>query len=152
PTISLWAGHFADSVSFAWLDPGIALALVGLALFLRTRRWMGIANSVACLYLVFFWFWGLNYHRLPLSTKLQPDPSAGQPAAIEAFSRRTASEINRLYPKKESLAYDESLTRAEAANRVRRVVAIIDGTNWNAAQRVKRSWLAGPWMRAAGVD
>jgi Protein of unknown function (DUF3810) len=152
PAISLWAGRFADSVPFAWLDPAIALALVGLALILRKRRWMWIVNAVACLYLVFFWFWGLNYHRQPLSSKLQANPAAGQPAAIEEFSRRAASELNRLYPKKESQAYDESLTRAEAAKRVRRVVAIIDGTNWNAADRIKRSWLAAPWMRAAGVD
>lgn len=152
PVISLWAGRFADSVSFAWLDPAIALALFGLVVLVRKRRWMWLVNSVACLYLIFFWFWGLNYHRQPLSSKLHSDPADGRPEVIEALSRRAASEMNRLYPKKESQAYDESLTRAEAAKRVQRVVAIIDGANWSAAHRIKRSWFAGSWMRAAGVD
>jgi hypothetical protein len=152
PAISLLAGRFADSVSFAWLDPAIVLALVLLGLFVRKRRWMWLANSVAFLYLIFFWFWGINYHRQPLSSKLHADPAADRPEAIEEFAGRAAAEINRLYSKKESQAYDESMTRAEAAKRVRRVVAIIDGTNWSAAHRIKRSWVAGPWMRAAGVD
>ena len=35
---------------------------------------------------------------------------------------------------------------------MRRVVAIIDGSDWSAAGRIKISGSGNPWMRAAGVD
>jgi hypothetical protein len=152
PAISFTAGRVADSVSFAWLDPAILLLIIFLILVIRWRRWAWLWNGAAVLYLVFFWSWGLNYHRQPLSSKLPIDAGQTQAAALDQFARRVAAEMNRLFAGKQSQRYDEVEMQAEAAERVRRVVAIIDGTDWSAAQRLKKSVFASPWMRAAGID
>lgn len=152
PWISEVAGHFADSVPFAWLDAGILAALILLVVVIYKRRWIWAVNVAACLYLIFFWSWGLNYHRPGLASKLQTDARRATPESIEEFAKRAASEMNRLYEQKDRQGYDETGTRAEAVQRVRRVVAIIDGSDWSAAGRVKTSVLGNPWMRAAGVD
>jgi hypothetical protein len=152
PGLSLLAGRFADSVSFAWLDVGIPAAVVLLVLLVRKRRWAGVVNIAAAGYLVFFWSWGLNYHRPRLAEKLQTDAQRSRPEAMDAFARQAASELNRLYARKEGQAYEESHVRMEAARRVRRVVAIIDGSDWEAAHRIKNSHIGNVWMRAAGID
>lgn len=150
PHLSHIAGRFADAVGFAWLDPMIVIALILLVVFLWKRRWIRLMNIMAVAYLVFFWSWGLNYHRQPLGSKLQVDRARTTPAAIDRFARDAAAELNRLYPQKEPI--DDARVRAEAAARVRRVVEVIDGSNWEAAHRIKISYLAGPWMHAAGID
>jgi hypothetical protein len=150
PGISEAAGHFADSVPFAWLDVGIPATVLILVLLVRKRRWAWLASIVAGAYLVFFWSWGLNYHRLRLDTKLQTDAGRASPASMEQFAKRTAFEVNRLYEK--GHGFDEDQIRMEAARRVRRVVAIIDGSDWPAAHRIKISRIGNAWMRAAGVD
>src|SRR4051812_14284607 len=53
PQISVFAGHFADSVPFAWLDAGILVAVVLLVVIIRKRRWMWLVNVAACVYLIF---------------------------------------------------------------------------------------------------
>ena len=40
----------------------------------------------------------------------------------------------------------------EASSRVRQVVAQIDGTDWEAATRIKHSYPADLWFHAAGID
>jgi hypothetical protein len=152
PLLSHIAGRFADLVSFAWLDPTIVVALIGLVWLIRKRRWVWLINIVAIVYLIFFWLWGLNYHRQQLRSKLQIDAARTNPQAIDQFARHAAAELNRLYRSKQEEPYDEVRTRQEAAERVRRVVAIIDGSNWEAAHRIKISRLADPWMHAAGID
>jgi Protein of unknown function (DUF3810) len=152
PVISLGAGRFADLVGFAWLDPMIVAAVVMLIVLVRNRRWTWLLNILAVSYLIFFWLWGLNYHRQPLSTKLQMDTGRASPQAIDQFTMRAAAELNRLYPEKQRKVYDEGRTLLEAAERVRKVVAVIDGSDWRAAGRIKVSYLANPWMHAAGID
>ena len=152
PGLSFVAGRFADSVPFAWLDVGIPAAVLLLVLLGRKRRWAWLVNIAAAGYLVFFWSWGLNYHRPHLASKLQTDAQRSSPEAMDQFARQAAFELNRLYVKKEAQAYDENRVRMEAAQRVRRVVAIIDGGNWQAAHRIKISHIGNVWMRAAGID
>src|SRR5437870_3866538 len=60
PVISSVAGRFADAVSFAWLDPTVVIAVILLLFCVGKRRWVWLWNSVAFLYLLFFWFWGIN--------------------------------------------------------------------------------------------
>src|SRR5215475_8520479 len=155
PKISYVVGKFADSVPFSWLD--VALPALGLLLVVlgRKRRWGILLNAAAGFYLFFFWTWGLNYHRKPLSSKLQLDSARMQPQGIAEFARHAAAELNRLYSlsaERQNHGYDELETRAEAARRVRRVVAIIDDSDWESAHRIKVSWLVNPWLRTAGVD
>src|SRR5262245_29455601 len=151
PEVSFLAGRFADSVPFAWLDVGIVLGAVLTFVLIRRRKWLWIANIVAVAYLVFFWSWGLNYHRQALQAKLQLDPARMRPEAIPEFASHAVSELDRLYAEKRDAA-DETRTRAEADRRVRRVVSIIDGTDWDSAHRIKISWIGNPWLHAAGID
>lgn len=152
PGISSLAGRFADSVPFAWLDPAIVIGTVLLIVLIRKRRWTWLLNVFSAAYLIFFWGWGLNYHRPPLSTKLQLDSGRSSSAALQEFTRHAAAEMNRLHSLAHTEGYNEDRIRAEAAERVRRVVSIIDNSNWTAAHRIKVSKLANPWMHAAGVD
>jgi hypothetical protein len=152
PAVSHAAGLFADLVGFAWLDPMIVAAVVLLILLVQKRQWVWLANGIALSYLIFFWLWGLNYHRQPLSTKLQMDAGRAGQQSIDQLSRRAAAELNRLYPERQRQVYDEGRTRLEAAERVRKVVAVIDGSDWRAARRIKLSYFANPWMHAAGID
>ena len=73
PIVSHAAGRFADSVSFSWLDVGIPIGVLLLVLLLRKRWWTALLNVAAVLYLIFFWTWGLNYHRESLQSKMQLD-------------------------------------------------------------------------------
>ncbi len=152
PIISVLAEKLADAVSFSWLDVAIPLLLASIILLVRRRQWRGLLNLVAGGYLVFFWSWAINYHRVPLSSKLEVDSAKTRPDAIEKFAAHAAAEVNRLYGEKEKQPYDDNATRAEAVDRVEHVVDIIDGRDWHAAQRIKVSWIGNVWFRAAGVD
>ncbi len=152
PWFSAIAGRFADSISISWVDIGVPATVVLLALFARKRQWGLILNLAAVGYLVFFWSWGLNYHRKPLAGKLHLDTSQTEPSAMETFARRTGGEVNRAYRESQGAPYDENRTREEAFRRVQRVVEVIDGSKWRSAGRIKISWIANPWFHAAGID
>src|SRR5215813_11296913 len=66
PTISRLGGRFADLVPFSWLDLAIPVGSVLLILLLYRKKWLWLVNIVTGLYFIFFWTWGLNYHRQPL--------------------------------------------------------------------------------------
>jgi hypothetical protein len=152
PLLSALAEKVADLVPFAWLDVAIPLGIVCAVLLIPRRRWKLLANLIAALYLLFFWSWGLNYHRAPLASKLQFDSGRTQPGAIEQFAIQAATQINRLYQDRRNLPYDETRIRDEAVRRVEHVVQIIDGSDWQAAHRIKVSRLGDPWFNAAGID
>lgn len=152
PTISTVAGRFADAVSFSWLDVVIPVGLTALVLAVHRHRFHLVANGLAALYLVFFWTWGLNYHRQPLSSKLAADVTRTDGAGIDRFAKEVAERINHLYVEKHGQAYDENRVRTEAVQRVRRVIAVIDRPDWQGSTRIKNSRLANPWLHAAGID
>jgi hypothetical protein len=152
PRISALAGRIADSIAISWLDVGIPVGLCLMLILVRKRSWIWLLNLISASYLIFFWSWGLNYHREPLAFRLDADPSRTDHLAIESFSRRVALEMNRLYGAARARPYNEASTRQEAITRVRRVVEVIDGTDWPSAQKIKTSWMASPWFRAAGID
>ena len=147
PTISALFAPIADAIGIAWLDVLLVVAIVYLILCIWRRRWMAIAVTISIGYLIFFWTWGLNYHREPLLSKLTTSP-----ADMEAFTQSTAGELNSLYPEVRAAGYDEGLIRTTAADRVARVLEKLDGTRWLAPHRVKESFLADPWFRVAGID
>ncbi len=150
--ISTLAGMFADAVPFSWLDIVIPLGLTLLILAMHFKRYILVANAVAALYLIFFWSWGLNYHRQPLVSKLASDATRTDAAGIDRFAREVAARINQLYDEKQKHGFDENRIRAEAVSRVRRVTAVIDESDWNGSNQVKNSLFANPWFHAAGID
>jgi len=152
PRISQMAGRFADLVTFSWLDLLIPAAAVLLVSLIRRRRWWIILNATSVFYLIFFWTWGLNYHRKPLNSKLQMDSTRMQPQAMTEFATHAVAELNRLYGEKQKATYDEARTREEAVRRVQRVVALIDRTDWDGPRRIKISKVGNPWLHAAGID
>jgi hypothetical protein len=147
PAISFVFGRVADAIPFAWLDILVVAAVLYIGICLRRQQWFAISTAVATAYLIFYWSWGLNYHRLPLTAKLTI-----QPADMDTFIATTARELNSLYPVVAGTPYNEVDVRNLAAGRTARVVEKLDGTMWLAARRVKVSWLANPWFRFAGVD
>ena len=152
PTISRVARIFADAASFAWLDVIIPIGLTLLVVAVRRRKFYFLANAVAVLYLIFFFTWGLNYHREPLISKIPYDAQRTDNAAIETFAKEIAEQINRLYVEKQREPVDDRRVREEAVERVRRVAAVIDGAKWQGSSRIKNSLLANPWFHAAGID
>jgi hypothetical protein len=152
PIISTTAEKLADSTPFSWLDVAIPLAIILVMWLIYQRLWKLLLNIIAIGYLIFFWSWGLNYHRQPLVSKLPMDVEKTKPDAIGNFTLHAAAEIYRLYAEKQKLPYNEEETREEARLRVRYVVGVIDGTDWEAPHRIKISWIADSWFHAAGVD
>jgi hypothetical protein len=152
PIISGAAEKIADSVSFSWFDLAVPIGLVLALWFIYRRRWKLLVNLIATVYLIFFWSWGLNYHREPLASKLPVDSDKTKPSAIETFTKQAASQINRLYTEKQKLPYKETEAREEARLRVEHVIRIIDGSDWEAPYRIKISRIGDPWFHAAGID
>jgi hypothetical protein len=152
PVISGIAEKVVDSISFSWLDLALPACIFCAVWLVRQRRWKVLLNLVAALYLIFFWSWGLNYHRQPLASKLPVDSARTRADGIDRFTGHAAAEINRLYPEKQASPYDEAGTIEEAGLRVRHVIKVIDGSDWEAPQRIKVSVIAEPWFHAAGID
>jgi Protein of unknown function (DUF3810) len=152
PIISEAAEKVADAISLSWLDLAVPIGAVTTLWLIYRWRWKLLVNLIAAVYLIFFWSWGLNYHREPLVSKLPIDRDKTEPGAIETFTKHTAAEINRLYTEKQKLPYDEEETREEARLRVKRIIQVIDGSDWEAPRRIKISAIADPWFHAAGID
>ena len=151
PKISALFRILADNVPFAWIDAVVSTAVLFVIYSLIRRRWLNLIIGVSIGYLLFFWSWGVNYHRVPLATKLVIDPASNTPEAIRAFSIAVAHEINATYLIQKT-PYDDSAIQREVANRVAFVVERLDGVSWLAPSRPKTSILFNRWMRVAGID
>ena len=162
PGISFVFGRVADALPFSWLDLLAASGIALIAVSVWKKRFRLLCSIAAASYLLFFWSWGINYHRMPLESRLPFDTNRTTAEHIHRLARRAASEMNRLYTVNAGVSGDEdgvrqyragiSFVREEAAQRVARVVAVIDGRSWQAASRIKTSVLANPWFRIAGID
>lgn len=152
PQISGAFAPVVNAVPFSWLDVVIVagIAAATLAVF---RRKLGLVISIVAFgYLFFFWSWGLNYHRARLDTKLPLDDRSVREQRIEEFAGRAVREINTLYTETASRDFNETALRDEAVRRVRRVIGVVDGLDWEAPHRIKVSLLVNPWFRVAGID
>jgi hypothetical protein len=152
PKISFIFGYVADSIPLAWFDIILIVAFAGFLQGIRRRKWLEMAAAIALAYLIFFWSWGINYHRESLQSRLVLNSDAMTNPAIERFTLRAAAELNALYPQLSRNPYTEEEIRSAAVARVARVVQRLDGTNWRAASRIKNSILINPWFRFAGID
>jgi hypothetical protein len=153
PVISRSAGLVANAVPFSFLDPLLAAMPPFLVLDFWRRKWRWFFNAVSVLYLVFFFGWGLNYHRMPIESKLALDNRGVDAREVKILGETAARQLNRLW--KEAHADSEAQNPAAVADRasgaVRRFLAPVDGLDWDSAKRVKRVILMEPWFRAAGI-
>jgi Protein of unknown function (DUF3810) len=151
PLISRLSSLMANAIPFSWLDVWIPVAIALLIYSVYRRRWRLPVVVVSLAYLWFFWGWGLNYHRPPVAERLHLVRSTAD-ADFDKFTDTAVAEINRLWPLASAAPLDRQTIGAIASKRVERVVFKIDGTDWQAARKVKRSLLAEPWWRGAGID
>ena len=152
PTISHIAGIAADALPFSWLDPLVVLAVLFLIIVVRWRLWRALAGTAAAGYLLFFWSWGVNYHRQGIELKLGLEGAQASKVEVDAFTKKVAEELNRLWPMTASASIEQSAIAQKASDRTRTVIARLDGKDWTAASKIKRSWIIDPWFRAAGVE
>jgi uncharacterized protein DUF3810 len=156
PTISHIAGGFADSIPFSWTYVWILIGLFTVVFSFRRKNWripLGLASAV---YLIFFWGWGLNYHRSPIEIRLGlnavPKPAQEE---VHQFLAATTMAVNRYWAAaadQQGSRTDSTSLEQEASARVREVIAKIDGTDWEAATRIKHFYPADLWFHAAGID
>jgi hypothetical protein len=156
PTISHIAGWFADSIPFSWTDVWILVGVFTVVFSVRQKNWRLPLGLVSAVYLIFFWGWGLNYHRSPIEIRMGlkavPKPSKEE---FSQFLSSTTQAVNRLWTEvaEQQTSQQNSVSMEhEASSRVRAVVGQIDGTDWAAATRIKHSYPADLWFHAAGID
>jgi hypothetical protein len=152
PLISAAFAPFADALPVAWLDVLTFLIVLHVIVSIYRRRWPRLVELAAAGYLVFFWSWGLNYHRQPLTRKLTLNPDLNSATAMESFVRQAAGRLNGLYPIVHPYPSAALEIGDQEVGRVARVVQVLDGTRWTSPRRVKTSILVQPWFRAAGID
>jgi hypothetical protein len=155
PSISHSLGLVADVVSFSWVDLGVPAAVLLFAYCLARKRWAAAGALIALAYLWFFWTWGINYHRRPLASRLQLNTRVTS-AASNQFVETAIRELNRLSPLVEKTVQkgrpSTTAIETQAADRIQKVMLRIEGRDWRAPRRVKRSLLIDQWFRVSGVD
>src|SRR5580765_1157688 len=122
PTISHIAGWFADLIPFSWTWVWILIGVFTVVFSLRRKNWRFPLGLASTFYLIFFWGWGLNYHRSPMEIRLGlnavPKPSKQE---IGQFLTATTLAVNRLWTetnRKTSQLNSETMEH-EASSRVR---------------------------------
>ena len=152
PLVSSLMGFFGRAVGFSWLDLLVPLAILGAPYLLYRRKFLHLLGLVSAGYLLFFWTWGINYHRPPLLTKLDFSAERVNDESIADLTEEAAAALNDLYAVRFTAAFGDARLEAEAAARVGAVVRELDGTSWRSGPGVKSSWVLDPFFRAAGVE
>ena len=152
PLVASLMGSFARVVDFSWLDFLVPLAIIGVPYLVYRRKFLHLLALVSTGYLLFFWTWGLNYHRPPLATKLDFSAERVNAESIADLRDEAAVALNDLYAERSTAVLDDAGLETEVAARVGAVVAELDGISWPVDSGVKSSWVLDPFLRAAGVE
>jgi hypothetical protein len=155
-----------NAVPFAIGDVEVALAIVvPLVIWIvRLRRARGkrtrtvfalLAHTLgfaAAIVLAFELGWGLNYHRVPVSARIDFDPARVDAASVSAFSARIVGILNDDVVAAHARAASETpaQTRAELARDFAPVAARI-GDTWPVAVTVPKTTIADRVYAMAGV-
>jgi hypothetical protein len=155
-------------IPIAWLDALIvvvvawlvirSIAIVRAASAARPRlvlqSGLDLIAGASLLYLLFLALWGLNYRRLPITSRLDHSASRVTPEATEALGRHSVDRLNQLYARAHA---DKTATMSVAAVRARLAPSFanaqraLGATRLAAAGRPKYSMLS-PFFRWATVD
>jgi hypothetical protein len=149
-----------NRVSFALLDPTVAVLLVALSIVfarrVRIRGWLrGMTATVgtlltltATLVLVFFVVWGFNYRRQPLEQKLEYDAQRVRRENAIALGTHAVGEVNGLYAEAHDAGALASPDIETAFNAAQRIL----GSAWTAVPGVPKRSLLERYFRAAAID
>ena len=110
------------------------------------------AVAAAVAYLTFLGLWGLNYRRVPMSTRLLIDPASPSTADVLALGREAAARVNRLYGPARIAGWQEPVWQTPALRQAFDDVQrqLVDAP-LAATGRLKRT-IFGPFFRWSGVD
>ncbi|HEX7087038.1 MAG TPA: DUF3810 family protein [Vicinamibacterales bacterium] len=120
---------------------------------LGVQLWRAVVLGAA-VYVLFLGMWGLNYRRLPITSRLDYSASRVTSDAVTAFAREAVRELNRLHPSAHAmLSASPSLEAARlrlapAFAQAQRAIAM----DWTAAPARPKHPLVAPFFRWAGVD
>ena len=133
---------------------GRALCAAGQKSRMRvvSRMFLNTMATAALLYLIFMLFWGLNYRREPLVTKLDYDATRISPALLLDFSKDTVKRLNRLHGVASSTGwptFEELPDRFDSAFGV--VQRRLGGSRMAVVGRPKET-LFSPYFERAGID
>ena len=150
----------SSAVPFALLDVALATAVIVWLVFVA-RRWrqqgMAAAARAAAVslvtiasvsYLVFLAFWGLNYRRESLETKLAYEPSRVTRDATFRFGEAAVDRVNALEPARR---HARTAARDALEQAFTRVQQQLGATRIASAAPPKRSMFSW-YLRMAGID
>ncbi len=158
----------SSGVPFALLD-ALILGAVFFVLWLSARRLrtarrhrdlVPVGRLVvelvvvgALVYVVFLGLWGLNYRRVPMTTRLALVDEPIQPDAVFELGREAVGQLNAQYTRAHEIGWTDALqlpggSLATAATSVYRDLT---GTQAAVPSRLKRSML-GPYFRWTSID
>jgi hypothetical protein len=156
----------ADAVPFALFDVWLAGVLICVtAVIIRSWRrahrrrlavvgriGLGLAVLAGVLYLWFLLVWGLNYRRIPLTSKLDFNRARITPEAASELAEQTIDSLNRLHPRAWSLAWPDAHTLATVlAPSFDRTQRELGGQLLARPAKAKPTLLA-PYFRWASID
>jgi Protein of unknown function (DUF3810) len=156
----------ADAVPFALFDVWLAGVLMGvIAVSVRSRRradhrrlavlgriGLGLAVLAGVLYLWFMLAWGLNYRRVPLTSRLDFNRARIKPEAASELAEQTIDSLNRLHPQAWNLAWpDDHRLATVLAPSFDRTQRELGGLLLARPAKAKPTLLA-PYFRWASID
>lgn len=166
PTLQSWLTTATNLIPFALLDVlfivAIYFVLKNVLHFFSVMRHVGVMDALwegvkrlarfaAVVTIVFMWFWGFNYRRLPLDTILS-NVTQPTPQMIEA----TISDANVLATKLRSTSTSADLSFQEVAKQLREPMNIalkqLNRVPLATPSRPKYSLIATPFFTWTGVD
>lgn len=157
PMLSQLIAPLASLTGVSLLDVLLPASIVSVGYLLYRRRFLPVLGLLAAGYLIFFWTWGLNYHRLPIEAKVDFRSGRVSDEAVAALVSEAAAEINRAYGERRGAGPPdrEQALIDEADFRIRSVIEAIDGPGSIRAvsvAQVKSSRLLNPLFRAGSVS
>jgi len=157
----------ANLVPFAWFDV-ILLVVITLATALvvrairqarRERRWSPILSggwtlvvSAAVIYLAFLGCWGLNYRRVPMTTRLEMTARPPGREAVAMLAMTAVERVNALHDAAHAHGWTDNEWRdAGLVNAFGEAQRLLQDAPQAVPGRLKRTVL-GPYFRWSSVD
>jgi hypothetical protein len=111
-----------------------------------------LALGAAAVYLWFLLFWGLNYRRVPMTTRINVDSGGPAATAVMQLGRDAVSELNGLYREAHAVGWREQpmddLALTRGFNEIQRALS---DAPLAVPGRLKQT-LFGPYFRWTSVD